>query len=175
MSNSPGADLIHFSCTECKAALSAPIAQAGGMLSCSACHAFVQIPLVVAAEKSAAAAPSELVVAEAPSIAVEKAVSPNEQEVPAPAVLSLVAWGDVYLGELKTGKCTVVAGKDFKKYLRDAMGDSALDVAYDEAGSCGKSVYITKKKGRKRWAAFETSKDCECFVKTSKVLEKSKE
>ena len=75
-------------------------------------------------------------------------------------VFSFVALGDVYTGELKSQKCTLLKGQDFMTYIKTALGDKSLDIVYDEAGACGKSGYLMKKADRKRWAVFPTEKGC---------------
>ncbi len=84
------------------------------------------------------------------------------------------AFADVYMGELKKSKCTLLKGKDFMVYVKAALGDNKLEVTYDKAGACGQSVYIMKKTSRKRWAAFPDDTGCQCYLKTLKALDTAK-
>lgn len=84
------------------------------------------------------------------------------------------ARADIYMGELSKPKCVAQKGKDFMRYVREALSDKKLDVVYDENGSCGKSVYVMKKANRRRWAVFPTNEGCTCYLNKAKALEEKK-
>ncbi len=84
------------------------------------------------------------------------------------------AWADAFMGELSKGTCTKLKGQTFGSYSKAVLGDKKYEVTLDDAGACGKSVYVLKKEGRKRWAVFPDEKGCLCYVNLSKVIEKAK-
>jgi hypothetical protein len=88
--------------------------------------------------------------------------------------LAASAHADVYMGELKKKECSVVKGKDFMAYVKQALGDKKLDVEYDKTGSCGQSAYIMKRDSRKRWAVFPDKTGCQCYLNTLKALDPGK-
>lgn len=86
--------------------------------------------------------------------------------------MSATTLADVYVGEVAKSTCRALKGKDFKDYMRSAMGDMKLEVTYEKDGSCGESLYIMKKANRKRFIVFPNQQGCECYLKTVKALSK---
>ncbi len=89
-------------------------------------------------------------------------------------LMGTVAYGDVYLGELKKGTCSRLKGQTYSTYVKTVLSDKKFEVTLDDSGTCGKSAYVLKREGRKRWVAFADETGCQCYLKISKVIEKAK-
>ena len=89
----------------------------------------------------------------------------------------LLAWligtsvlADVFVAEAPKNECKRLTANSFGKYLLRVKGDTALESTHDEGGVCGEALFITKKSNRRRWYAFPTKKNCECYVEKMKSI-----
>ena len=85
------------------------------------------------------------------------------------------ARADLFMGDLATKKCKAQTTKQsVLDYVRVALGDKKVEVTHDKDGHCGEGAYMMRKADRKRWAIFGTKENCECFLRTSTLLDKDK-
>ena len=94
MANDPGAEVLHFTCPQCGAALSAPAARTGETVGCPTCYAGVRVPVPPTAEAPAPSVVAQVTTAppaEAPPAAVPVAGEATIPVVETSAPLSVAA------------------------------------------------------------------------------------
>lgn len=85
------------------------------------------------------------------------------------------AKADLFVADLATKKCKAKKTREtVLDYVRKALGDKKVDVTHDKEGHCGEAAYVMRATDRKRFAVFGTRENCECYLRASTLLDKSK-
>lgn len=90
-------------------------------------------------------------------------------------LLSLHAYGDLFVGHLSKNDCRVLKTKQtVLEYVRGALGKKEIDVTHDKEGHCGEGAYLMRKTNHERWAVFATKENCQCYLRASSLFDKGK-